>query len=268
MLDAGTVVIGDDAGVCGTAGHGPPFADTPTKKATNFTDGTVSPFAICTTQPPNFGRNTTLNGDPSIEFFWTQVGYNGTRLLRGAEACSSLNFMKEGWYGFQFYLPTPGFPTDKSEGIGQIFAHGGCSSWAAMLHVTNNSLALSYRGACVAPTEAPVAADIRRNTWNPIIIHFVASHQKAGTIEVWYGDAVCRGGAPTYRQTGIDFGFGTWIGDTFVDMPNNGIGLKFGMYDFDAGNYTAGETRTIYYDNVSQLVGNPPNAYAIVNPTQ
>ncbi|MDP9035284.1 MAG: polysaccharide lyase [Myxococcota bacterium] len=239
-------------------------------KASSFTDGTVSPFSICTTELPNFGRNTTLNGDPSIELFWTQAGYNGTRLRRGAEACSSLNFMKEGWYGFQFFLPTPGFPTDKSQGIGQIFAHGGCSSWAAMLHVTNNSLTMSHRGTCT-PTGVPeqlITANIPRNTWNPIIIHFVASHQQAGTLEVWFGDAVCRGSTPTFRLTGIDFGFGTWVGDTFVDMPNNGIGLKFGMYNFDDGNYTAGETRTIYYDKVSQLVGNPSNAYAIVNPLQ
>ncbi len=268
VLDAGAV--GEGGGACGTRGHGPPFVDTSTQKATSFTDGTVSPFSICTTQSPNFGRNAILDGDPSIQFSWTQVGYNGTRDRRGAEACSSLNFTKEGWYGFQFYLPAPGFPTDKSEGIGQIFALGGCSSWAAMLHVTNNSLTMSHRGVCT-PTgvpEEPITSNIPRNTWNPIVIHFVVSHQKAGTLEVWFGDAVCRGGAPTFRLTGIDFGFGTWMGDTLVDTPNNGIGLKFGMYNFDAANYTVGETRTIYYDNVSQLVGNPANAYSIVNPTQ
>jgi hypothetical protein len=55
---------------------------------------------------------------------------------------------------------------------------------------------------------------------------------------------------------------------TLVNVPGNNIALKFGMYNFDDANYTAGETRTIYYDNVSQLVGNPPNAWAVVNPMQ
>jgi hypothetical protein len=36
--------------------------------------------------------------------------------------------------------------------------------------------------------------------------------------------------------------------------------------NFDDGNYTPGETRTLYYDNVSQLIGTPANAFATVNP--
>ncbi|MDP8999887.1 MAG: polysaccharide lyase [Myxococcota bacterium] len=267
-LDASS--IGEGGGSCAPGGSGPSFADTPTQKATTFSNGIISPYTICTTQSPDFGRIANLNGDSSIEFFWTQVGYNGTRDRRGAEACSSLAFYKEGWYGFQFYLPSPGFPTDKTEGIGQIFALGGCSSWAAMLHVRNNALSIVHRGNCSATgaDEVQLAADIPRNSWNPILIHFVVSNQKAGSIEIWYGDAVCQGGPPTYRKTGIDLGFGAWSGDTLVNVPGNNIGLKFGMYNFDDANYTAGETRTIYYDNVSQLVGNPPNAWAVVNPTQ
>jgi hypothetical protein len=40
------------------------------------------------------------------------------------------------------------------------------------------------------------------------------------------------------------------------------------MYNFDDTNYTAGESRTIYFDNVSQLLGNASGASSVVNPTQ
>jgi hypothetical protein len=139
-----------------------------------------------------------------------------------------------------------------------------------MLQVHGNSLWMVHRGDCAAanPDKAELAADIPRNVWNSVIIHFVVSHQNAGLIEVWYGNAVCAESAPTYRKTGINLGLGTWAGDTLASTATNNIALKFGMYNFDDGNYTTGETRTIHYDNVSQLVGTPGNGWATVNPTQ
>jgi hypothetical protein len=38
------------------------------------------------------------------------------------------------------------------------------------------------------------------------------------------------------------------------------------MYCADAANYTPNETRKIWFDNVSQLDGNPANAFDLVNP--
>jgi Polysaccharide lyase len=168
----------------------------------------------------------------------------------------------------QFYLPTPGFPLDKTLGIAQIFSLGGCSSWAAMLQVHNNELWIEHRGNCASPAEyqARLATNLPRNTWLPIVMHFVASHMGAGTLEIWFGDAVCSPSKPTYRKTGINFAFGDWTGDSLTQADSNQIGLKFGMYNFEDGNYTTGETRTIYYDNVSHLVGNPANAFATVKP--
>jgi hypothetical protein len=68
----------------------------------------------------------------------------------------------------------------------QIFAMGGCKSWAAMLEVRNNELWIVHRGNCVAAPEFEVrlASDIPRNQWNPVIMHFVASNLGAGSIEV------------------------------------------------------------------------------------
>jgi hypothetical protein len=39
------------------------------------------------------------------------------------------------------------------------------------------------------------------------------------------------------------------------------------MYDFDDTNYSVGETRILYYDNVTQLAGNPSNAWMLGNPS-
>jgi hypothetical protein len=244
------------------------FSDTATLKATSFANASIAPYTICTTQNPNYGQAFALDGTPCMKFFWTEVGYDGTRQDRGAEACSALAIYKEGWYGLKFYLPDPGFPSDKTETIAQIFANGGCSSWAAMVEVRNNDLWIVYRGNCVATPQYQVmlAADIRRNVWNPVILHFIASNQNAGGIEVWYADAVCTHDRPTHRHLGINFGFGTWTSDALDAVPSNSIGLKFGMYNFDDANYTTGETRTIFYDDVSQLDGASPTGWEMVNP--
>lgn len=272
MTGSGGAAAGGGGGLfCGTAGAAAmalPVIDTATQAQTGFENGTVAPYHICTTQNPNYGQVATVNGRMAAKFHWTQVGYDGTRLDRGAEACSNLGFTKDGWYGFQFYMPSPGFPTDKTLGIAQIFANGGCSSWAAMLQARNDELWFDHRGNCASPPQYDVrlATNIPRNTWNSVIIHFTASHLNAGGVEIWFGPATCSQAAPTYSKTGINFGFGAWTGDDLTADPTNLIGLKFGMYNFDDGNYTAGETRDIYYDNVIQLVGNPADAWTRVNP--
>ena len=46
----------------------------------------------------------------------------------------------------------------------------------------------------------------------------------------------------------------------------NEIEFKIGMYNFDSDNYTPGETRTIYYDNVSMLADEGEAGFMRVNP--
>jgi Polysaccharide lyase len=263
----GATAGGGMASQC-SGGKGVPASATATLVASGFESGKLAPYSVCTTEGPNSVQAAALNGEPSAKLYWQQAGYDGTRLKRGAEACSALAFYKDGWYGLEFYLPSPGFPSDKTLGIAQIFSLGGCSSWAAMLQIHGNELWIEHRGNCASPAEFQVrlAADIPRNTWLPVVMHFVASHAGAGSIEVWYRDAVCTPNSPTYRKTGINFGFGDWTADALTQTASNQIALKFGMYNFDDGNYTPGETRTLYYDNVSQLIGNPANAFATVNP--
>lgn len=153
--------------------------------------------------------------------------------------------------------------------VAQIFSEGtgggGCSSWSGLLIVINNKLYLQRRTGCVAPTEVLIANDIRRDAWKPVIIHFVASRQNAGLIEVWYAGA--GKSAPTYRATNINFASGVWSGDSLdSSIGGNMIKLKFGMYCYDQDDYTTGETRVVYFDNVSMLKNNPTNAWEAVNP--
>jgi hypothetical protein len=116
--------FGANVGDCQNGGNSGAVTvtDSAVEKRSGFENGTIAPYRICTTESPNYGQPATLNGRAAMKFFWTQVGYDGTREKRGAEACSDLQFVKDGWYGFQFYLPSPGFPTDKTEGIAQIFS--------------------------------------------------------------------------------------------------------------------------------------------------
>lgn len=239
--------------------------NTSTQQETGFEDGTIAPFTVCTTQNPNYGQPFTKNGSKCMKFYWTQTGYDGTRMDKGAEACSSLDFYKDGWFGFHFYLPSTGYPTNKETAIGQIFAENGCSSWAALLIVRNNNLYLQHRAACVTPTEVLISSNIQRDAWKPVIIHFVSSHNNAGLIEVWYAGA--GKSSPTYSATNINFAWGVWAGDVLNStVADNMIKLKFGMYCYDDANYTIGESRVIYFDNVSMLKGNPSNAWETVNP--
>lgn len=249
------------------------YVNTTNQASTGFLGGTIDPFTTCTTEAPNYGVAGTNNGSPCIQFYWQQQGYDGTRDKRGTEVCSELNGYKEGWYGFFLYLPAfnPSFvnsyPTNKQAGCCQIFQNGYCGgSWAALMIVTNNSLYLNYRSYCGTPPNyfVEIGGVIPRNTWVPVIIHYVASHTNGGLMQVWFNGAPQ--GSPTYGATNINFGFGTWTAnDTLVST--NPLTYKFGQYDYDDGNYTVNETRTSYYANVCQLVDPiPTNAWDIVNP--
>jgi PKD repeat protein len=225
---------------------------------TGFETGSLSPMSVCTTAEPNFatpvwikGEGLTddaASGDTAIKVFWNQSAYDGTRMKKGAEICSPINLYKEGWVGFRFYLPAKGYPLDKEAALFQVFNAGGCSSWAAMLTVVNNSLHLSHRGSCGTPTNALLVSELPRDQWVNVRVHVLASQASAGKIQVWVGDAPQE--QPTYSATNINFGFGTWDTATDTLAAGNELYFKFGQYDYDTENYTAGETRTSYYDNI------------------
>ena len=240
---------------------------------TGFERAVVNPLSVCTTQSPNYvtpvsladaGLTTTANsGGEAMKVHWSADSYNGTRMTKGAEACAPMATNKEAWIGFSFYLPSNGYPTDKTAGMFQMFESGGCSSWGGLMSIVGNDLKIQHRNSCGTATDVTFANGLPRDTWIPILVHMVASHTGNGLVEIWYGGAPKD--KPSYRASGINFGFGTWNSDDTLASGSE-INFKFGQYDYDVANYTAGETRTSYYDNIHILQGNPDNAWQLVNP--
>lgn len=237
------------------------LVNTATEQSSGFTNGSPSPFQFCTYIAANTPVVTTLNGQPCVKFTWHQSAYDGTRLARGTEGCGPQQYQKEGWYGFYIYLPDPGYPKDKTAGIGQLFAsNSACNSWAAMFNMVNTDLRVSHRGNCGTPTDALVYSNFPRNRWVSIVAHFVVSHLNAGKFEVFID------GVSKYNATGINFGYDTWTSSDALQAPH-ALNPKWGQYDYDAGNFTPGEVRTSYYTNVNEIAGNPSGALSyILNP--
>lgn len=247
--------------------------NTSTQKSTDFEDGNLTPFSECTIKSPSYVQPFTKNGAKCAKFYWTQTGYDGTRVTKGAEACSDLNIYKEGWTAFKLFIPASGYPYNKDTIVAQIFSEGGCSSWTGVFHIQNNNLTIERRGGgCVAPTTATIATNLPRDTWIRIVCQFQASSNGTGFFKVWYNGAPQS--SPSYQANNINFGFGTWTGDTlrsdgdygvFGSELDNMIRLKIGMYCFDDANYAAGESRVLYYDNVVHINSNPANAWSQCN---
>jgi hypothetical protein len=257
--------------------------------------GTIAPFAFCTYKAP-YGYGAIIDTpahawwtpDPSLnapgpnwihgtgynlaaQMWWTALNYDGTREARGMEACSDVTVASEGWYGFTFYPPSTAtsattYPNDKLGAIAQIFQDGYCNSWASLLLVDHGALEIEWRDYCGVANVIPLAPSIKYDQWNPIIIHWVASNNNTGQIQVWYGDDVKTLSHPTYSVQNINFGFAhNWAPGAPLPADSQQV-LKFGMYNFDDGNYTPGEKRTMFYDNVTQLSGASPNGWWTVNP--
>lgn len=246
--------------------------NTSTHKVTDFEDGNLTPFYTCTTKDPHYVQPFTKGGSKCAKFFWDESGYDGTRNSKGVEMCSDLNIYKEGWYAFKIYVPSTGFPNNKHTIVGQIFSEGGCSSWAGVFIIENNELWIEHRTGCVAPTRTRLATSVPRDQWVRLVCQFRVSRQNAGFVKVWWNGAAQ--GSPTYNRSNINFGFGDWTGDTLISAGDAGVfgsatdnmvRLKIGMYCFDDPNYTANETRVLYYDNVAQIIGNPGNAWSLCN---
>jgi hypothetical protein len=233
--------------------------NTSTQKSTGFEDGNLSPFYSCNTTLPSIVQPFTKDGVRCLKSYWTQSTYNGTRNTKGAEACASYATYKEGWFGFKLYVPSPGYPTNKEAAVAQIFQHGNCNSWAGHLVIKNNSLLIVHRSSCGSATSATIVSNIPRNSWRSVVVHFKASRVNGGLLEVYYN------GSRVYYKTGINFGFGVWNSNDTLASGNQ-LGLKIGQYCYDNNNYSTGETRTLYYDNVCWLVGNPSGAMATVTP--
>jgi len=222
----------------------------------SFDDGSsLLPFKPCWSWAPNYAKVV----DKSVEFFYSQAGYdaNPRREMKGAEICGEFETFTDGWYGFKLYVPSPGFPTNSTTIVTQVFQKGDCNSWAAHLDITNRDLVIQHRSSCGKPTEAVVYPNLPVNTWVPVIMYFKASNNGNGALRVWVNGAPKQ--TPSYDLSNINFGFGQWTNGTTL-APGNSLGHKMGIYTMSGGD------KRIRLDDISLQPGNPTDAYERVSP--
>jgi hypothetical protein len=241
-----------------------------------FEDGTITPyFAEVSTGntaeviTPSFGARA---GSKVHHLVWKQANYDGTRATRSTEGKSSeaagLRITQEGWYGFSFYLPA-NFDLTKNQIIAQMHC------WDNTLPTTDKTFALSiwngqllaetflgFGGAVQGSAEGVVQSVPTKGVWHDVVIYVKYAKNNTGIMRLWYDGAPQA--SPTVQLTGINFGNGAWVNDTQL---LDGSYQKWGLYAWDAANHTVGETREIYFDEVSYNIGNPSNGFDLVKPT-
>ncbi|CAH0028436.1 unnamed protein product [Clonostachys rhizophaga] len=207
----------------------------------DFSSG-LGPFKACNVKAPSTAKVV----DGTLEFFFDETGFDGTRNDKGVEICvfqegtatNVQQMKKEGWQGFRIFVPSGKFPADKQTIFSQQFCPGGCSSWCGTLEISGNSVIAAHRTGCVDPTTATIVKDIKRDTWHDVVVRMKASREGRGAYEVWWD------GANVYSKKNINVGFGTWDGDTL-----GGWYFKNGQYAYDSENYGDAQ-RTLYLDDV------------------
>jgi Polysaccharide lyase/Bacterial Ig domain len=256
----------------------------------DFEDGSIVPFNVEGTpagnvaviETPAFGAR---NGTKAHRLTWYQKNYVQTRASRSIEGSSgggsNPRITSEGWYGFSFYLPSNGFPADRAAILGQIVcwhsAYPSTDKSIALSHGDSGSLSLNcYYG---DPTASPYTTTntgsvplwsagqtaAKRDRWHDLVVYVKWSNNSTGVVKAWLDDAP--EASPTGSVTGIKVGNGAWTG------PNSmvhGAYVKWGMYLWpyaNTPNLFPGEVRTMWFDEVRYLVGNPAGAFAAVKPT-
>ena len=202
------------------------------------------------------------------EFYFNQAAYDEDprRMRAGCELTCDYKTTTAGWYGFKIFLPEGKFPKDiKGSIIAQIFNQGTSNSWAGHLSIDNDQLKLSYRNALIDPTVG-IVGTLEWDKWIPVVVYFKVGKNGKGNLKVWMGDDM-KESEPDFDSGPCPFGFGDWIDDDTLNGESKGgedvgdaIGAKFGLY------VSSGGDRTIRFDDVKLLEGNPSGAFEIVRP--
>lgn len=232
----------------------------------NFNAGTYSPFVDGWAWSPSYIKIV----DNYLEFYFNQAALDtdNRRERKGCEVTCDYKTTSEGWYGFKIFLPSGKFPKNiDGSVIAQIFNNGDANTWAGHVKINKDKLVVSYRGS----SSASAASDhevgtLSWDTWIPVIVYFKAGRNGKGNIKVWMGNSLSEG-KPTYDSGNINLGFGDWLDDNTLNgevTSSNSVadylGCKFGLY------VSTGGDRTIRFDNLNALEGNPDGAFDLVNP--
>ncbi|MET0263721.1 MAG: heparin lyase I family protein, partial [Rariglobus sp.] len=246
--------------------------------AEDFEDGSLAPFNVEIVAgntaeivtPTGFSARA---GTKVHRLVWNAANYNGGRASKGVEGLSGSlpKITSEGWYGFSFYAPAS-FPVPgKTMVLGQIHA------WHSSLPSTNITCTVGVEadgrlvlegahgvgdGGKTVTVYTTLAPKLTKGSWHDLVLYVKFSRNNTGVLKAWLDGAP--ESEPTASFTGINLGNGAWTNDTLM---TNGAYIKWGAYCWDNANYTPGESREIFYDEIAYQVGNPAGAFDLVKPT-
>ena len=204
------------------------------------------------------------------EFYYNQAAYDEDprRMRAGCELTCDYKTTTAGWYGFKIFLPEGKFSKDINGSIiAQLFQQGTANTWAGHLDIDKDKLTIDFRAdSGTENVKTGVVGTLEWEKWTPVVVYFKVGKNKKGNIKVWMGDDM-KENTPTYDSGAVNFGFGDWIDDDTLNGESKGgedvadaIGAKFGLY------VSSGGDRTIRFDDVKLLEGNPSGAFDIVKP--
>jgi hypothetical protein len=209
------------------------------------------------------GTNYVKVVDQCAEFYYDpqmMIEHPGERAYKGAEvSCDEYATKSEGWYGYRIFLPEGKFPKEASGTIiTQIFNNGYGNTWAGHLHINGETLAVGYRGSSAANAEIDVdVCKLEWGKWIKLVINFQAGTGNKGHIRIWVGEEI-REDKPTLSLENINLGFGAWADSN--TLADSYFSCKFGLYVADE------YERTMRFDDLKALEGNPTGAFNIVKP--
>ena len=126
------------------------------------------------------------------------------------------------------------------------------------MHIDGEKLIIAYRGssASTAQIDAEVSS-LEWGKWIKLVINFQAGTGNKGHIRIWVGEEISED-QPTLNLENINLGFGSWTDSNTLD--DSYLSCKFGLYVADE------HERTIRFDDLKALEGNPEGAFDIVKP--
>ncbi len=232
----------------------------------DFNDGDLGPFYPCTVKNPNYSAVE----DGRVKTYWIEDGWDGSRTSKGAEFCDAergvdrakeMRTTNRGWMGFTINVDR-GHSRTSSSALAQVFGFDNARdifTWEGLLQLENGDLEVVHRtGGGEKKTYGTVIGNFEYGVDHDIVVGFDVSNQGDGFFKVWVD------GKLEYDAVGIDFGLGEF--DSKDEQTNQSFTtFKLGMYNHSDEDYTPGEERVVYYDDVTWYTGS--DGYAIVDPS-
>lgn len=234
----------------------------------DFSDGTVSPFGSDGMEivedgvyQPYFSEEEYSEyleleenweeGDDPLEY--SSRDFQGNEILSDA----SILMQDEAYAGWTVTVPsadsdTP-FPEDKNTIIYQWYNYAPSdqsSSWTAVMEVTDNELWAVWRDGYGGEEQRQLLLEeVPRDQELNFQTRIIPGSNDTAEWEIRMN------GETLMSETGTNIGWGEF--DDSGAMIDGALGLKMGLYAYDTGNFSEGEERYLFVDNV--IVANNTN---------